>query len=125
MIKRKHIFIASALALSVCIFVYGVLVGARQYPPYHALVLVKAKVLGQPLHPNHNFYTVDQRYLETDPEKLIQLQNAQDVDTKRKHLAAVIWNNTMLPLGALPRVEERLTCEDLFGRHIFVVVGGV
>ena len=109
MIKRKHIFIASALALFVCIFVYGVLVGARQYPPYHALVLVKAKVLGQPLHPNHNFYTVDQRYLETDPEKLIQLQNAQDVDTKRKHLAAVIWNNTMLPLGALPRVEEAVS----------------
>ncbi len=110
--KRKLVFAGNALAISVCIFVYGVLVGSRQYPPYHAMLAVKAMVFGSGEQPKESTIdTVDHRYLETDPEKLIQLGNAQDVDVKRNRLAGLLWGSRMLPLDALPRVDEGVSDE--------------
>jgi hypothetical protein len=107
--KRKVLVAASALALSVCIFVYGILVGAKQYPPYHAMLAVKDMVFGSGRQPKDSI--VDPRYRETDPERLIQLESARDVDAKRKRLVGVLWSSRTLPLDTLPRIDKDVSDE--------------
>lgn len=112
--KRMILFAGSAILLSVATFVGGVVVGAKQYFPYQYLVIAKQAILGggEKSAKEVEFYDViHPRYLETDPQQIIDLENAEQVKAKRERLIKLLWNDSALPVDLRPHVDQGISDE--------------
>jgi len=106
--NRKALVVLSALGVCTSIFSYGILVGARKYPPYHALRAAYHGLAGGGAVDAARDDEVAARYRETDPQRLILLRSAGDVTQKRLNLVRLLWGSDALP-DRQPQVERAIS----------------
>lgn len=85
-------------------FVYGVMVGAQNYPPYKLLLSSYRQLIAK------EYDKIDPFYKETDVSSLISIKDGIDVIKKREKLIQYIWRNRGFPYAKMPdKVENGIT----------------
>ncbi len=98
--KLKRWLLLVGILLSV--FLYGVLVGARQYPPYSSMLIVYSWFTESPLQTQYSERVSIDEPLNFDVSSIITIDTEVDVYKRREELVQFIWGSPSLPFDRLP-----------------------
>lgn len=117
--SRHKKFFLKTLLLGLS-FIYGIMVGALEYPPYHLVKAFYKQVVGKPALQDwkHDlkYNKVDPLYQETDVRSLISIKNKTDVFKKRDRLVQYIWGNKGFPDSKMPDIVENNILDERYSK---------
>lgn len=100
--KHKTYFIALVIILIILSFLYGVMVGAREYPAYIVLQKAYRFIISADDDKLDMYNEIDPLFLLTDVDSLIRINDEQDVIEKRENLIQYIWVGKGFPDSKQP-----------------------
>ena len=116
----KHLYVAALLLCTLVAFVYGVLVGRFEYPPFrlaeglHERFIKSAEQKERERQAAARFFNPSPDYFLNDISTLISIRSAADVEAKRQRLIDVIWGGRGYPREKLPASVEQNVHDKAF-----------
>lgn len=119
-LSLKHLYGTTLLLCTLAAFVYGVLVGRFEYPPFrvieglHERFIKSAEQKERERRAEARFFIPLPDYFLNDFSTLISIRSAADVEAKRQRLIDVIWGGRGYPHEKLPASVERNVYDKTF-----------
>jgi len=108
--KRKYqiiLWVAAAGIVVAASFLYGVVAGLRNYPPYGLIQASYMRFLK-----TAHYEEVNPESAKIDPKRFISISSKEDVLSKRRKLIQFIWGTDELPNSQPALIEKNIQSEQ-------------
>lgn len=103
--KSRFFRVAVCASLVVAALLYGMWSARHGLPPYPWLRDLRGRITASGT-PGQRSRSIAEEYLQTDPSRILSIENADDAEALRKRLLTYLWGEAALPSRLPSAVEE-------------------